>query len=1066
MQDFLKNINAQKTKQAFYHLFDFHVHSLASKDVLIEKRSALSEKEQDLIKNVTITNNTSAKEAEELVLKEQNIIENYYELLTDHVKGIVENNEWSLIAITDHNVFRLSSELSSYSIDSERLKQNKLIIIPGVELEVEFPFKDDENISCHILFLFEPNTDYTDILFAIKNINNGKWSYGEKLKVDSIEKFISEIRHHEKTCSIAISAHINSTKGIRGEAKMIFTKLEARIAKLSSNEDENRIEIDSLKKKLPLSDSYEYDILNLIGKCGFDALQVANQGDNYYFSKINKINKELGRSNPALFSDAHKISDIFNINNEFHPYLKLNEISAKLNTREIFKDITASLRLGESRITYSPIEKSTYWIDGIRLQTSGEKTNNFWPNLDTSQECIIPFSRNLNCLIGGRGSGKSAIIEALCFVFDKQDEYNLKSNKDKDWFSRADRVLSNCTIETLSRYLDSENSNKKKALIHKRSFYSDSTNKKSEVYNIDNESVDTSKFLNLPSVDYYRFNEIEEYTKPEKLRKLFDDICGKEIEIINQEIKVLETQLHETKKEIVELAKAHKKIIFENAPIKEYVKRFLEYEKANKPEIKSKFEKLDNVESSETKMLFLDREYKKINVSSISSFAKTYSNFIQELNLEKDKNSEYEYIVESLNKAFSDGTNISEELENTINIVDSLIDSIEDRFDEIALEIARRLEIAKKELRDNNIDPEEDYRQNCKTNFEESEELFEEYKQITNSFLGKIDERYDTYSKLKQLSEKRSSIRQSTAQNITESLAQHLDERVIIIEAQANVQSDKESLESWLKNNLFASGTQQTTKRLKTLNHLTIDNCLKCFFIEKDFENELFRNNIQLVSDGKINTGDAELIMNNNIVLREFKFSELNEIDPNDQELLEKLPQDIKDGLIEINVNNLSKFLDLYTLSNNDEPVILLNDRPLDTTTKRNIKNLSPGQRCSAILPIILINGEGPLIIDQPEDNLDNKLVREVIVNILSRIKLKRQVIIATHNPNLPVLGDAENVIALQAKGEGQCEFLSLGSLDEKETVTSITEIMEGGREAFQYRSSLYEEHWQEGAEK
>jgi len=144
-----------------------------------------------------------------------------------------------------------------------------------------------------------------------------------------------------------------------------------------------------------------------------------------------------------------------------------------------------------------------------------------------------------------------------------------------------------------------------------------------------------------------------------------------------------------------------------------------------------------------------------------------------------------------------------------------------------------------------------------------------------------------------------------------------------------------------------------------------------------------------------------------------------------------------------------------------DRPEILLNDRPREKGSMlRPIDELSPGQRCSAILPILLLNGRSPLIIDQPEDNLDNRLIRQVIVNILASIKLRRQVVVATHNPNLPVLGDVEQAIVLRAVEEKQAYLETTGDLDSPETVAHLTEIMEGGREAFQYRQSIYQAHW------
>ena len=144
-----------------------------------------------------------------------------------------------------------------------------------------------------------------------------------------------------------------------------------------------------------------------------------------------------------------------------------------------------------------------------------------------------------------------------------------------------------------------------------------------------------------------------------------------------------------------------------------------------------------------------------------------------------------------------------------------------------------------------------------------------------------------------------------------------------------------------------------------------------------------------------------------------------------------------------------------------DEPVIMLNDRPKDIKSKpRRIEGLSRGQRCSAILPILLLTGTSPLLIDQPEDNMDNRLIRQVITNVLSSMKLRRQVIFATHNPNLPVLGDVEQAVILQGVGEKECEVRAMGDLDERDVVHHLTEVMEGGREAFQYRQTIYQVHW------
>jgi ABC-type multidrug transport system ATPase subunit len=115
------------------------------------------------------------------------------------------------------------------------------------------------------------------------------------------------------------------------------------------------------------------------------------------------------------------------------------------------------------------------------------------------------------------------------------------------------------------------------------------------------------------------------------------------------------------------------------------------------------------------------------------------------------------------------------------------------------------------------------------------------------------------------------------------------------------------------------------------------------------------------------------------------------------------------------------------------------------------VRQGSPGQKTAALLAFILSYGQEPLILDQPEDDLDNHLIYDLIVTQLRKIKLKRQVIVVTHNANIVVNGDAENVIALEVHGE-QTGIICQGSLQEKKVRDEICRVMEGGKEAFDLR--------------
>ncbi len=144
---------------------------------------------------------------------------------------------------------------------------------------------------------------------------------------------------------------------------------------------------------------------------------------------------------------------------------------------------------------------------------------------------------------------------------------------------------------------------------------------------------------------------------------------------------------------------------------------------------------------------------------------------------------------------------------------------------------------------------------------------------------------------------------------------------------------------------------------------------------------------------------------------------------------------------------------ELLTTDVGDEIAIEL----LDGTSFKSTDFLSMGQRCTAVLPIILQHDERVIVLDQPEDHLDNAFVVGTLVQAIRARAKFAQTLIATHNPNIPVLGDAERVTHLESNGE-RCFVQVSGPLDDAEVVKSITNIMEGGREAFRRRAEFYAE--------
>ena len=128
----------------------------------------------------------------------------------------------------------------------------------------------------------------------------------------------------------------------------------------------------------------------------------------------------------------------------------------------------------------------------------------------------------------------------------------------------------------------------------------------------------------------------------------------------------------------------------------------------------------------------------------------------------------------------------------------------------------------------------------------------------------------------------------------------------------------------------------------------------------------------------------------------------------------------------------------------------------MDDGSYRHLSALSGGQQVSVLLSLLLETDDSrPLVIDQPEDELDNRFLFETVLPALKKLKGRRQVIVATHNPNVVVNGDADMVIQLEAtanRGRVACS----GAIEEPDVRDAIVRTVDGGEEAFRLRRRKY----------
>jgi hypothetical protein len=125
----------------------------------------------------------------------------------------------------------------------------------------------------------------------------------------------------------------------------------------------------------------------------------------------------------------------------------------------------------------------------------------------------------------------------------------------------------------------------------------------------------------------------------------------------------------------------------------------------------------------------------------------------------------------------------------------------------------------------------------------------------------------------------------------------------------------------------------------------------------------------------------------------------------------------------------------------------------------RDLHQLSPGEKGALLLVFYLLvdRNDTPLLIDQPEENLDNQTIVYLLVPSIKEAKRRRQIIMVTHNPNLAVVCDAQQVICALRQSQGSAEIgYTAGAIENPEINRRIIDVLEGTRPAFDNRSGKY----------
>ncbi|MBR1070500.1 AAA family ATPase [Bradyrhizobium liaoningense] len=125
----------------------------------------------------------------------------------------------------------------------------------------------------------------------------------------------------------------------------------------------------------------------------------------------------------------------------------------------------------------------------------------------------------------------------------------------------------------------------------------------------------------------------------------------------------------------------------------------------------------------------------------------------------------------------------------------------------------------------------------------------------------------------------------------------------------------------------------------------------------------------------------------------------------------------------------------------------------------KDLSLLSPGERGTLLLVFYLLvdKSNEPIIVDQPEENLDSQTVYRLLIPVIKEVKKRRQIIMVTHSPNIAVVCDAEQIIhAFIDRANGNRVIYTMGSIESPQINKYLVDVLEGTRPAFDNRGSKY----------
>lgn len=901
-----------------------------------------------------------------------------------------------LAVITDHMRCSYASRVSNASRN-----HSSFLVLPGMEVS----FQPEAAISCtrlHLLVILPEGSTperFSRLFATLTNIPDDASRTGnEVVRNMRLADFIARVHAEDGLC---IAAHVNSQQGVRHH----FRQTGEEIIRLLTIDPNTQAE-----QERDLSNELKEYLL----EANFDALEVAKAAEKRHYRWESTVRNRQVVIPVTMQLDAHCIEDLDRP--ERVTWIKMTTLSLRA--------LSDALKFPETRIRFSSELPTPPSPRLLGVEILGDDKSLF-------EKERIAFSENLNCLIGPRGSGKSTIVEALRYVFGynrtlgELDTVNKLSDRIRD-MQKAN--LTGCLI----RVVYQTESGEKRIL--------EATFDPQEDYatRVFTPEGDVLPVADVESSDDYPlrlfgWSEIETLGRdPSRQRDLLDRLIP-ELKAVKQKRDELRQQLRSNRTEIEGIIEELKAIwARQNGLIRRYSEFKAAFDKLNTEGVKKHFADLDLAQLKAQVLRLIKQNVDALIVR------------IREL----DVNSLREGLADLLSSApqalrdwwtteatpklrlIDSETEVQKHFSAATQILKSLSGLLGEHITAIGTEIEEiQTRIRTSFADDSSMQKIADLRANAERRLREVATLRDTYLKVWKRMRDTLGARKQIADCLVQCHDQIAGVRARHNEAIESTLNQYFAGHMKIA---LHFNAGRDTLrfqEALVRYKVAATFVAQYQKR-------RVAETIGSHFNPVSFVRSLLSGDTSQFSGRELDGDPA---------------TEITKADA--QKAIDAwkpwaLDEAAKVDALHDEGSRIKSLMALQEVEWDDHESILLDDRP--------VGDLSPGQRSSAMLPLIALAETTPLVIDQPEDNLDNRLIGHVLAVILAALKENRQIIVCTHNPNIVVSGDAEQVVVLNAVSDRKAKVEKHGSIDNDDIVQAVIDIMEGGRDAFRVRQQRY----------